>query len=131
MAVNIADDIEPTGRTTAGVKAMSLDGDTLVFAGQVKKSGAITVLTDKGYIKNVSIGEYDISSRNRKGLRIAPVSTGNIAFVSFGVVPPDVAVYSNGKIELIKSKYIPYDNRAGKGKQLVKDEFKGAYQPNN
>lgn len=130
MAVNIADDIEPTGRTTAGVKAMALDGDLLVYAGQVKKSGAVTVLTDKGYIKNVSIGEYELSSRNRKGLRIAPVNTGNVAFVSFGVVPPDVAVYANGKLEVIKSKFIPYDNRAGKGKQLIKDEFKGAFQPN-
>ncbi len=129
MAVNIADDLEPTGRMTAGVKAMAIDDSYLVFAGQVKKSGAITVLTNKGYIKNVSIGEYELSSRNRKGLRITGNGTGEVAFVSFGVVPPDVAVCSGGKIEVVKSKYIPYDNRAGKGKQLVKDEFDSAFEP--
>ena len=129
MAVNIADDVEPTGRMTAGVKAMALDDTTIIGVCQVKKSGAVTVLTDRGYVKNVSIGEYEISARNRKGLRITGANTGNVAFVSFGVVPPDIAVYADGKIEVIKSKFIPYDNRAGKGKQLVKDEFKGAFLP--
>lgn len=129
MAVNIADDLEPSGRMTAGVKAMALDDTTIINVLQVKKSGAVTVLTDKGYIKNVSIGEYDLSSRNRKGLRITGANTGNVTFVSFGVVPPDVAVYKDGKVELIKSKYIPYDNRAGKGKQIIKDEFKVAFEP--
>ncbi len=129
MAVNIADDLEPSGRVTAGVKAMALDDTSIVNVLQVKKSGAVTVLTDKGYIKNVSIGEYELSSRNRKGLRITGANTGNIAFTSFGVVPPDVAVYADGKVQVIKSKYIPYDNRAGKGKQIIKDEFKGAFEP--
>ena len=117
MAVNIADDLEATGRTTAGVKAMGLDdGDKLVKVLPVKKSGAVTVLTNKGYAKNVSIGEYDIMARNRKGLRITGKDTGCVAFASFGVVPPNIAVYQDGKIVLIKSKFIPYDNRAGKGK---------------
>jgi len=130
MAVNIADDIEPTGRTTAGVKAMALDdGDSLVAVAPSKKNGTITLLTNKGYIKNVSVGEYEVSARNRKGLRMTGKDTGNVAFAAFGVVPPDVAVYIDGKIQLIKSKYIPYDNRAGKGKQIVKDAFKFAAEP--
>lgn len=129
MAVNIADDVEPTGRMTAGVKAMALDDTFVAQVCQVKKSGAITVLTDKGYVKNVSVGEYELSARNRKGLRLTGANTGDVAFISFGVVPPDIAVYADGKIELIKSKFIPYDNRAGKGKQIVKDEFKGAFEP--
>lgn len=129
MAVNIADDLEPSGRMTAGVKAMALDDTLVVKVLQVKKSGAVTVLTDKGYIKNVSIGEYEISSRNRKGLRITGANTGDVAFVAFGVVPPNVAVYKDGKIEVIKSKFIPYDNRVGKGKQMLKDEFKNAFEP--
>ncbi len=131
MAVNIADDLEPSGRMTAGVKAMALDDTLVVKVLQVKKSGAVTVLTDKGYIKNVSIGEYEISSRNRKGLRITGANTGDVAFVAFGVVPPNVAVYKDGKIEVIKSKFIPYDNRVGKGKQMLKDEFKNAFEPLN
>lgn len=131
MAVNIADDLEPSGRMTSGVKAMALDGTSIIKVLQVKKSGAVTVLTNKGYIKNVSIGEYELSARNRKGLRITGANTGDVAFASFGVVPPDVAVYADGKIQVIKSKYIPYDNRAGKGKQLIKDDFKSVFEPLN
>lgn len=132
MAVNIADDIDATGRMTAGVKAMSLDdGDYLVAALTVKKNGAVTVLTTKGYVKTVSIGEYEISARNRKGLRITGKDTGDVAFASFGVVPPNLAVYMDGGLNVIKSKYIPYDNRSGKGKQVLKDEFIGVYNPMN
>ncbi|MBQ7884606.1 MAG: DNA topoisomerase 4 subunit A [Clostridia bacterium] len=132
MAVNIADDLEPTGRMTSGVKAMALDAqDLIAFALPVKKSGAITVLTKRGYIKNVSIGEYEVGARNRKGLRITGKETGDIAYASFGVVPPNLAVYADGKISVISSKYIPYDNRAGKGRQVLKDEFVSAFNPQN
>lgn len=132
MAVNIADDIEPTGRMTAGVKAMSLDdNDNLVSALTVKKNGAVTILTTKGYVKTVSIGEYELSARNRKGLRITGKDTGDVAFASFGVVPPNLAVYMDGSLNVVKSKFIPYDNRAGKGKQVLKDEFIGVYNPMN
>ena len=132
MAVNIADDIEPTGRMTAGVKAMALDdGDCIISALAVKKNGAVTVLTTRGYVKTVSIGEYEISSRNRKGLRITGKDTGDVAYASFGVVPPNLAIYADGNIQVIYSKYIPYDNRAGKGKQVLKDEFVGVYNPIN
>lgn len=132
MVVNIVDDIEPTGRTTAGVKAMALDdGDKLIFAGQVKKSGALTILTSKGYTKNVPIGEYEISARNRKGLRITAKDTGDLKYISFGIVPPDIVALQEGKLVLIKSKFIPYENRAGKGKQILKDEFTSAFEPLN
>ena len=132
MAVNILDDTPTTGRTTAGVKAMALDGnDKIVAVNKVKKSGAVTVLTSRGYVKNVSIGEYETTARNRKGLRITGKDTGNVKFISFGVVPPNIAIIQDGKVVLIKSKYIPYDNRAGKGKQILKDEFKNAFEPLN
>ena len=132
MAVNILADIESTGRTTAGVKAMSLDeGDKVLTALEVKKSGAVTILSSRGYTKNVSIGEYEVGARNRKGLKIVGKDTGTLKFASFGVVPPDIAVYADGKMSVILSKYIPYDNRTGKGKQVLKDEFKGAFAPQN
>lgn len=132
MAVNVLDDTPITGRTTAGVKAMALDdNDKIVAVNNVKKSGAITVLTSRGYVKNVSIGEYETMARNRKGLRITGKDTGNVKFISFGVVPPNIAIIQDGKVVLIKSKYIPYDNRAGKGKQILKDEFKNAFEPLN
>jgi len=130
MGVNIADDIESTGRTTAGIKAIALDnGDVVRFVLPVKKSGAVTVLSSRGYVKNISIGEYEIGARNRKGLRILGKDTGELAFATFGIVPPDLAIYAEGKLQVIKSKFIPYDNRAGKGKQVYKDDFKDAFEP--
>ena len=128
MVVNIADDMECTGRTTSGVKAIALDdGDKVIGAVQAKKSGALTVLTSKGYVKNVSVGEYELSARNRKGLRITGKDTGDLRYIYFGIVPPNIAVFEGGSMFEIKSKYIPYDNRVGKGKQILKDEFKSAH----
>ena len=130
MVLNIADDAETTGRTTSGIKAIALDdNDKVISAMQVKKTGAFTILTNKGYVKNVSVGEYELSARNRKGLRITGKDTGHLAFISFGIVPPNIAAYQDGKVVLIKSKYIPYENRLGKGKQMLKDEFKAAFEP--
>jgi len=127
-AINIMQDIEPTGRLTSGVKAIALsDKDIVIDCLAVKKSGAVTVLTTKGYLKNVSIGEYEVGTRNRKGLKISGKDTGDIAFVWFGVVPPNIIVQSDGKLLTILSKFIPYDNRVGRGKQLIKDEFKGVF----
>lgn len=132
MAVNIADDLEVAGRITSGVKAIALDdGDKVLSAIQVKKGGALTVLSSRGFVKNVAVGEYEISARNRKGLRILGKDTGELQFISFGIVPPNIAVYQDGRIVEIKSKYIPYDNRMGKGRQILKDEFASAFEPKN
>ena len=123
-------DIPLMGRVTSGVKGMNLDEkDKIIFADQVLESGALTVMTKNGYLKNVPIGEFEIMSRYRKGLRVYNTdSQGQIIFGKFGVVPPTLAVKTNGKLEKISSRQIPYDSRLGKGKQCVKNQIEAVYE---
>lgn len=126
-------DIQPTGRVTAGVMGMNIDfGDEVVYANQITESGAVTVATFKGYIKNVPIGEFEVMSRYRKGLRVYNTAEyGEIAFAKFSIVPPTLAVKLENRIEKVSSRQIAYDSRLGKGKQNIKTKISAIYEYNS
>ena len=126
-------DIQPTGRVTAGVMGMNIDfGDEVVYADQITESGAVTVATFKGYIKNVPIGEFEVMSRYRKGLRVYNTAEyGEIAFAKFSIVPPTLAVKLENRIEKVSSRQIAYDSRLGKGKQNIKTKISAIYEYNS
>lgn len=124
------DDVPVQGRVSGGVKGINLDnGDSVIFAGQTEKTGAITVITDKGYGKKVPIGEYEQMARYRKGLRIIPLGeTGKkLVFASFKKEPKSVAINKGTVLELLKDKNIGYDSRTSKGKQVVKGKFENVF----
>ncbi len=126
-------DIQPTGRVTAGVMGMNIEfGDEVVYADQITESGAVTVATFKGYIKNVPIGEFEVMSRYRKGLRVYNTAEyGEIAFAKFSIVPPTLAVKLENRIEKVSSRQIAYDSRLGKGKQNIKTKISAIYEYNS
>ena len=132
MSLNFENlDIPTTGRVSSGVKGINLDdGDFVVFADQVLTVGAITVGTENGYIKNIPIGEFELMSRYRKGLRLFQVqTTGNVIFAKYGIASPLVAVKTSDGVGKILSKNIPYDSRLGKGKQsFVKSKIQAMYE---
>ncbi|MBO5884722.1 MAG: DNA topoisomerase 4 subunit A [Clostridia bacterium] len=123
-------DIQSTGRVSSGVKGMNIDdGDEVVFADQVMESGALTIGTEKGYFKNVPIGEFEVMSRYRKGLRVYNTQEfGKIKFGKFGIVPPTVAVKTENKVEKVSARQIAYDSRLGKGKQNIKAKIKDIFE---
>ena len=134
MVLNFeSQDIQPTGRVTAGVMGMNIDfGDEVVYANQITESGAVTVATFKGYIKNVPIGEFEVMSRYRKGLRVYNTAEyGEIAFAKFSIVPPTLAVKLENRLEKVSSRQIVYDSRLGKGKQNVKAKISAIYEYNS
>ena len=118
-------DVPLTGRVTSGVKGINIeDKDKVVYATQVLSSGALTVATASGYFKNVPVGEFEVMSRYRKGLRVYNVDqVGKIMFGYFGIVPPNVAVKQDGKITKVSARQIAYDSRLGKGKQNIKGKI--------
>lgn len=132
MALNFENlDIPTTGRVSSGVKGMNIDDDDfVVFADQVQSVGAITVATENGYMKNIPIGEFEIMSRYRKGLRLFQVQTfGNIIFAKYGIAPPLLAIKTSDSVGKVLAKNIPYDSRLGKGKQtFVKAKIKAIYE---
>lgn len=122
-------DVPQTGRVTAGVKGMNIDDDDkIVFASQVLSSGALTVGSSNGYFKNVPVGEFEVMSRYRKGLRVYNTDqVGKIMLGYFGMVPPNIAIKSEGKVQKLSSRQISYDSRTGKGKQNIKQEIDGMF----
>ena len=132
MALNFENlDIPTTGRVSSGVKGINIDDDDfVVFADQVQSVGAITVATENGFMKNIPIGEFEIMSRYRKGLRLFQVQTsGNVIFAKYGIAPPLLAIKTSDSVGKVLEKNIPYDSRLGKGKQtFVKAKIKAIYE---
>ncbi len=118
-------DVPSTGRVTAGVKGINLEPkDKVIYASQVLNSGALTVATKEGYFKNVPVGEFEIMSRYRKGLRVYNTEKfGEVMLGHFGMVPPNIAVKVGTKLQKVSARQISYDNRLGKGKQNIKDKI--------
>ncbi|MDP8207970.1 MAG: DNA gyrase subunit A [Candidatus Electryonea clarkiae] len=62
-------DVRPQGRTTAGVKGVSLpEGQIVVGMVVVKRNGTLLVATDKGFGKRSEIGDYRLTKRGAKGV---------------------------------------------------------------
>ncbi len=64
-------DVRATGRTTRGVKGITLkDGDYVVgaCAGPVTEGASLLVVTEKGYGKKTEFSEYRLQTRSGKGL---------------------------------------------------------------
>ena len=75
-------DVNPTGRSTAGVRAMRLAEDDVVVAlGLVKAEGDIVVISENGYGKRTDLTEYHTQPRGGKGVTTLKVSekTGQVA----------------------------------------------------
>ncbi len=65
------DKIPVQGRTTAGVKGMSLDTtDSLVFAAQPLPNDQILTMTDRGHAKRMLYMEFEPQARAGKGVKI-------------------------------------------------------------
>ncbi len=65
------DKIPVQGRTTSGVKGMTLDKkDKVVFAGQPQPSDQLLVMTDRGHAKRILYMEFEPQARAGKGVKI-------------------------------------------------------------
>ena len=65
------DKIPVQGRTTSGVKGMSLDKeDRILFAAQPLAGDQILVMTDRGHAKRILFMEFEPQSRAGKGVKI-------------------------------------------------------------
>ena len=121
-------DIPVQGRVSGGVKGMNLDqGDSVLYATQVDKSGFLTILTDKGVGKRISVAEFGLSARYRKGLRsISLGGKGKLIYAEFDYEKPSIAVSSNDKFKQLSE--VPILSRISDGKQLVTGKIAGAYK---
>ncbi|MEG1751647.1 MAG: DNA topoisomerase (ATP-hydrolyzing) [Clostridia bacterium] len=121
MALNFEKtNIPIQNRISGGVMGINLESDdTVIYASQTDNGGAITVATDYGYIKKIPIGEYPVSARYRKGLKMFNLKNNGtkLVFASYGSYKPIVG-WNGSKFVCIDECDIMYDDRGGNGTQL-------------
>lgn len=116
-------DVPLQGRISGGVKGINLgSGDFCVFAGQTSDEGEVVVLTDKSFAKRVVIGNIDVMTRYRKGLRLIPFGTNGSKLVFAGVVTTPYYIVGSGENALYgrNTDLIAIESRTGKGKIIEK-----------
>lgn len=123
-AIRINDkDVRPTGRSTRGVKLITLeDGDSVVSSQVVGKGAKLLTITEKGYGKMTSEEEYTTQSRGGKGILTHRINEKTGALVTALVVYDEndlLLISSSGVIIRISAKEIAKSSRATIGVKLM------------
>ena len=118
-------DIPVTSRTSMGIKGMSLnEGDKVIFAKNVSQDDKLVVMSKVGYTKQVSVSEFEIMQRARKGLKIALLNedTGlDLIFVDLLDHKKEIYVVTDKYQYSIPNTAVPLESRTTKGKILIKN----------
>lgn len=116
-------DVRPTGRSTRGVKLITLeDGDNVVSSQVVGKGAKLLTITEKGYGKMTSEEEYTVQSRGGKGILTHRINEKTGALVTALVVYDEkdlLLISSSGIIIRISAKEIAKSSRATIGVKLM------------
>lgn len=116
-------DVRPTGRSTRGVKLITLeDGDSVVSSQVVGKGAKLLTITEKGYGKMTSEEEYTVQSRGGKGILTHRINEKTGALVTALVVYDEkdlLLISSSGIIIRISAKEIAKSSRATIGVKLM------------
>ena len=116
-------DVRPTGRSTRGVKLITLeDGDSVVSSQVVGKGAKLLTITEKGYGKMTSEEEYTTQSRGGKGILTHRINEKTGALVTALVVYDEndlLLISSSGVIIRISAKEIAKSSRATIGVKLM------------
>ncbi len=116
--------VRPTGRTSQGVKSISLDDNESVVDMTIVKDGAeVMTLTENGFGKRTDISEYRLQSRGGKGIKVGILNdkTGNI--VNLKLVTPDddiMIISDNGTIIRINASEISKIGRSTQGVRVMR-----------
>ena len=106
------DDVPVQGRRSSGVKGIALnDGDVVLYASVFLEDagGELIVVSELGYGKRVIVGEFPLSKRYRKGVKVmdTDLSRGPIVFADIVRMPYLVAFfYDNEESEVVQSDLI-------------------------
>ena len=113
------------GRTASGVRAMRLkrDGDCIAGMEVVEPEGFLLTVTERGYGKCTSLGEYPAKGRGGGGVRTlgGTLDVTGLLIAARVVQPSDqITVISAGGVALRqKVSDIPQSGRAARGSRLI------------
>ncbi len=121
-------DIRDTGRSSMGVKSISLDkGEFVVDATIVRENTDVLTITENGYGKRTDIDEYRFQSRGGKGIKVGVLNekTGNVVNLKLVSDDEDVMILAdNGVVIRLNADSISKIGRNTQGVRLMrlKDE---------
>ena len=124
MAIRFREtDVRPMGRSARGVRAVTLrDGDCVVGMSTLREGGLVLTVSETGYGRLSSIGDYRIQSRGGKGLLNYHVEKyGNVAAIKVVDRSDDIIlIASDGVIIRIQADSIRECLRPSKGVLLMR-----------
>lgn len=122
--------LRPMGRAAAGVRAMRLgSSDALVGADAIKakeKEGMLFVISEKGFGKKTSLGDYRVQGRGGSGIKTMKVTAKTGPLMDARVINPEneelVLISRKGQIIRIGVGDVPKLGRSTQGVRLMKIE---------
>jgi len=125
MAIRFSEkDVRPMGRTTHGVKAITLnEGDYVVGMSLVRDGADLLVVTENGFGKKTDLNEYRVQTRAGKGITTYKITekTGEVAGIKTVTDKDDVMlITSDGTIIRLKVKDISRLGRVTQGVTLMR-----------
>lgn len=118
-------DIPTQGRISGGVKGINLDdGDSVIFASQLDFTHVV-IVTENGYIKKLSVAQFPLSQRYRKGLKYVNFAKNcqNVFFACGADGNVNLAVDFGLKILPLDTKKLPDSERLTSGNEIIKKNF--------
>ena len=121
MAVNVEiNDIAPSGRLTSGVKGINLTGKDVVISSCLVDDGdLISIIASNGYGKILKVNEFDVSARNRKGLKCMSYK-GVAECLNVSIASDKLNYVLEGeKLTLVQNKNLKLNTRTSAGTSLT------------
>ena len=110
-------------RAGTGVIGMNLnEGDKVCFASQVNLGDKVLVVTESSLAKRVSLTEFGITARNRKGMKITSSNEEVVYAISPVVTGEIVVTDSKDNLNVMDINDVPVTSRAGAGKPVIKQK---------
>lgn len=123
-------DIRDTGRSSMGVKSISLDkGERVVDATIVRENTDVLTITENGYGKRTDIDEYRFQARGGKGIKVGVLNekTGNVVNLKLVSTEEDVMILAdNGVVIRLNADSISKIGRNTQGVKLMRLKDEGS-----
>ncbi len=120
------DDVRPMGRTAAGVRGVTLEGDDDKVVGMVcisRPDANLLVVSEKGYGKRSDMEDYRITRRGGKGVKTINVTekTGKLVAIKEVTDKDDLMIINKSGISIrISVAELRIMGRATQGVRLIK-----------
>lgn len=130
LALNtITDEYTAHNRGTSGVVGIKLnENESVVFAGQAVKNvangefiGEIAIVSDKGYVKKVSIDEFEPMQRARKGMKIIDLKDNEVVVFASKVIDAyEVGILTtDNEVQALETDHMRTEKRESKGRPIL------------